>query len=55
VTAEIMAWEEKTVEKIIRRYVGRHGATQAVVERMPEARKQREQFTDNVVPIKNEW
>jgi integrase len=51
VIAEIMGWEEKTVEKIIRRYVGRHAATQAVVERMREARKQRQQYTDNVVPL----
>jgi transposase len=51
VIAEIMGWEEKTVEKIIRRYVGRHAATRAVVERMREARKQRQQHTDNVVPL----
>jgi integrase len=51
VIAEIMGWEEKTVEKIIRRYVGRHAATQAVVERMREARKKRDQYTDNVVPL----
>ncbi len=51
VIAEIMGWEEKTVDKIIRRYVGRHAATQAVVERMREARKQREHYTDNVVPL----
>jgi hypothetical protein len=30
-----MGCEEKTVEKIIRRYVGRHAATRAVVERTP--------------------
>lgn len=51
VIAEIMAWEEKTVEKIIRRYVGRHAATQAVIERMREERKRREEYTDNVVPL----
>jgi integrase len=51
VIAEIMGWEEKTVEKIIRRSVGRHAATRAVVERMREARKQRQQHTDNVVPL----
>ena len=28
VIAEIMGWEEETVEKIIRRYVGRHGRHQ---------------------------
>lgn len=51
VIAEIMGWEEKTVEKIIRRYVGRHAATRAVVERMREARKRRQEYTDNVVPL----
>jgi integrase len=31
VIAEIMAWDEKTVEKIIRRYVGRDAATKALI------------------------
>ena len=32
--AEIMGWEEETVEKIIRRYVGRQAATKALIERL---------------------
>lgn len=39
VIAEIMGWEEETVEKIIRRYVGRQAATKALIERINEARK----------------
>jgi hypothetical protein len=34
VIAEIMAWEEGTVEKIIRRYVGRQAATKAAIAQL---------------------
>lgn len=34
VIAEIMGWEENHVARIIRRYVGRSAATQAVIEQM---------------------
>jgi integrase len=39
VIAEVMAWEEETVEKIIRRYVGRNAATKALIAQLNEARK----------------
>jgi integrase len=39
VIAEIMGWEEETVEKIIRRYVGRRAATRAAIAQLNEARK----------------
>jgi len=39
VVAEIMGWEEETVEKIIRRYVGRNAATRAVIAQLNQARK----------------
>jgi integrase len=39
VIAEVMAWEEETVEKIIRRYVGRQAATKALIAQLNEARK----------------
>jgi integrase len=39
VIVEIMAWEEETVEKIIRRYVGRQAATKAMIAQLNEARK----------------
>ncbi|MBP8939633.1 MAG: site-specific integrase, partial [Agrobacterium sp.] len=38
VIAEIMAWEEETVEKIIRRYVGRNSATKEMIRQLNEAR-----------------
>jgi integrase len=34
VIAEIMGWEEETVEKIIRRYVGRNAATRAAIAQL---------------------
>ena len=37
--AEIMAWEEEHVEKIIRRYVGRNAATKALIRQLNEARR----------------
>jgi integrase len=39
VIAEVMAWEEETVEKIIRRYVGRQAATKALIAQLNESRK----------------
>ena len=36
--AEIMGWEEETVSKIIRRYVGRKAALQATILQMQKAR-----------------
>ncbi len=38
VIAEVMAWEEETVEKIIRRYVGRNSATKEMIRQLNEAR-----------------
>ncbi|MCK1533165.1 MULTISPECIES: site-specific integrase [unclassified Bradyrhizobium] len=38
VIAEIVAWEEKQVEKIIRRYVGRDAATKALIAQINAAR-----------------
>jgi hypothetical protein len=34
VIAEIMAWEESTVERIIRRYVDRSAATRAIIQQL---------------------
>jgi len=39
VIAEIMGWEEETVEKIIRRYVGRGAATRAAIAQLNETRR----------------
>ncbi len=39
VIAEIMAWDEDHVAKIIRRYVGRAAATKAIIRQMNEARR----------------
>jgi DNA-directed RNA polymerase specialized sigma24 family protein len=39
VIAEVMGWEEETVEKIIRRYVGRQAATKALIAQLNEARR----------------
>jgi integrase len=44
--AEIMAWEEEAVEKIIRRYVGRNSATKEMIRQLNEARTR----TENVKP-----
>ncbi|MCP1851213.1 MULTISPECIES: tyrosine-type recombinase/integrase [unclassified Bradyrhizobium] len=45
VIAEIVAWEEKQVEKIIRRYVGREAATRALIEQINAARRGDEKRT----------
>jgi integrase len=39
VIAEILAWSEEQVERIIRRYVGRSAATRAAIQQLNEARK----------------
>jgi hypothetical protein len=39
VIAEILAWSEDQVERIIRRYVGRSTATTAVIRQLNEARQ----------------
>jgi integrase len=39
VIAEILAWSEEQVEKIIRRYVGRGAATKEAIRKLNEARK----------------
>jgi integrase len=39
VIAEVMGWEEETVEKIIRRYVGRGAATRAAIAQLNETRR----------------
>jgi integrase len=39
VIAEILAWSEEQVERIIRRYVARGAATKAAIQRLNEARK----------------
>ena len=42
VIAEILGWEEEHVDKIIRRYVGRNAATEAVIRKLDEARSRTE-------------
>lgn len=37
--AEIIAWDEESVEKIIRRYVNRAAATRALIEQLNDARR----------------
>jgi integrase len=39
VIAEIMAWDEEHVSRIIRRYVGRSAATKAVIRQLNQAEK----------------
>jgi len=36
VIAEIMAWDEESVERIIRRYVDRSAATRAIIRQLNE-------------------
>lgn len=38
VIAEVLAWDEAAVEKIIRRYVGRQAATKAMIAQLNKAR-----------------
>ena len=37
--AETLAWEDESVEKIIRRYVGRSAAIKARIEKLREAKE----------------
>ena len=39
VIAEILAWSEEEVEKIIRRYVGRTAATKALIRQLNAAKQ----------------
>jgi integrase len=39
VIAEILAWSEDQVERIVRRYVARGAATRALIRQLNEARK----------------
>jgi integrase len=39
VIAEIMAWEEQTVDRIIKRYVGRSAATKALISKLNKAER----------------
>jgi len=39
VIAEILAWSEEQVERIIRRYVGRSAATKAAIRQLNKAEK----------------
>jgi integrase len=39
VIAEILAWSEQEVEKIVRRYVGRHAATKELIRQLNAAKK----------------
>jgi integrase len=41
VIAEILGWSEDSVERIIRKYVGRGAATRAAIRQLNEARKQK--------------
>lgn len=53
VIAEIMAWEEDQVEKIIRRYVGRTAATQEIIRQLNEARSRTNEAQEAVkLPVK---
>lgn len=48
--AEIMAWEEEQVERIIRRYVGRQAATKALIEKLDRARGRTKTVKTGVKP-----
>ncbi|MVA57319.1 hypothetical protein GOZ88_14540 [Agrobacterium vitis] len=53
VIAEIMAWKEEQVEKIIRRYVGRSSATKEMIRQINEARSRTEFVKPSVKPSGN--
>lgn len=53
VIAEIMAWEEEQVEKIIRRYVGRSSATKEMIRQINEARSRTDVVKPSVKPSGN--
>lgn len=50
VIAEILGWEEEHVDKIIRRYVGRNAATEAIIRQIDEARTRTEAVKPAVKP-----
>lgn len=54
VIAEIMAWEEDQVERIIRRYVSRGAATQDAIRQINEARSRTDSVKQAVKPLKKE-
>lgn len=53
VIAEIMAWDEDTVEAIIRRYVSRTAATEAVIRHLDEAKARTATVKPAVKPSEN--
>lgn len=53
VIAEILGWEESHVEKIIRRYVDRNAATEAIIRKLDEARSRTEAVKPAVKPSEN--
>lgn len=53
VIAEILGWEEDHVERIIRRYVGRNAATDAIIRKLDEARARTEAVKPAVKPSQN--
>lgn len=48
VIAEILAWKESEVAKIIRRYVGRQAATESAIRDLNEARSRTEAVKPSV-------
>lgn len=54
VIAEILAWKEAEVAKIIRRYVGRHAATETVIRHLNEARSRTATVKPDVKLPRNE-
>lgn len=50
--AEMFAWDEENVSRIIRRYVGRTAALKDKIRRLDEARKQREQVLQASIETK---
>jgi integrase len=52
VIAEMMAWEEDKVDRIIRRYVGRRAATLDTIRRMREAKERTDSEKPSVKPAK---
>lgn len=50
VIAEILSWDEEEVSKIIRRYVSRNAATEAIIQQLDEARPRTEIVKPTVKP-----
>ena len=53
VIAEILGWTESSVDNIIRKYVDRTAATRAAIEQMRLSKQAQQQYSGNVIPIKN--